>query len=447
MDINEQISLERLELKEAVSEALKVADKLGADAAEVAITKQVGISVSTRQSEVENIEFNRDGALGIAVYSGQSKGSASTSDLRPEAIRSAVEAAVEFSRHTSVDPCAGIAERERMAWEAPELDLYHSASLEPEQGIELAAECERLALSQDPRVAKSDGASFNSHTGIKVYGNSHGFIDSYVGSRHSLSCVLIGESGGQMQRDYSYSVARDLNKLWTPQRIADEAVERTASRLGARKIETQSVPVLFRADVASGLFGHLVGAISGSSLYRKSSFLLDSLGKQIFPDWLNITEDPHIKGALASTPFDSEGVLTEKRQIIKGGCLESYLLTSYSARRLGMQTTGHAGGIYNWQVSSTGQDFTAMLRELGTGLLVTELMGQGVNGVTGDYSRGAAGFWVENGEIAFPVQEITIAGNLKEMFQDIRAIGTDQDERATLKTGSILLEKMKIAGH
>lgn len=447
MDLQQQIRQEQTQLESAVADALAIARSLGADSAEVSISKQTGLSVNTRGGDVESIEFNKDGALGIAVYREGRKGSSSTTDLSPDAVRRAVEAALDISRHTAVDPFAGLADADWLAWEAPDLDLLHPLAADPEYGIELARACEQHALSLDSRIKHSDGAGFSSHHGIKVYGNSHGFVRGYAGSRHSLSCVLIGEQEGEMQRDYGYSSCRHIDDLWTPQRIAEEAVERTVSRLGARKIGTCSVPVLFCPESASGLFGHLVSAIGGGNLYRKSSFLLDSLGQQIFPDWLTITEQPLLRGGLASAPFDGEGVRTVERNIIEAGQLQTYLLTTYSGRKLGMPSTGHAGGIHNWQVQGEGQSKAQLLRQMGTGLLVTELMGQGVNIVTGDYSRGASGFWVENGEIAYPVEEITIAGNLKEMFRHLVAVGADWDPRSSLRTGSVLLDTMKVAGN
>lgn len=447
MDLQQQIRDEQHRLESVVADALIMARQLGADSAEISISKHTGLSVNTRGGEVESIEFNKDGALGIAVYRGGRKGSSSTTDLNPNAVRRAVEAALEISRHTAVDPYAGLADAAWLAWDAPDLDLLHPIAVEPEFGIELARRCEEHALSLDSRIKQSDGAGFNSHHGIKVYGNSHGFVKGYAGSRHSLSCMLIGEQAGEMQRDYGYSSCRDIADLWTPERIAEEAVERTVERLGARKIGTSTLPVLFCPETAAGLFGHLVSAISGGNLYRKSSFLLDSLGQAIFPDWLRIDELALLPKGLASSPFDADGVRTQDRAIIEAGCLQTYLLTTYSGRKLGMPSTGHAGGIHNWQVTGQGQTQEALLRQMGTGLLVTELMGQGVNIVTGDYSRGAAGFWVENGEIAYPVEEITIAGNLKDMFRQMVAVGSDWDERSSLKTGSILIEQMKIAGN
>ncbi|PJC85890.1 metalloprotease PmbA [Vibrio sp. HA2012] len=446
MKVKQQIAQQRTELEDAVSKALELA--IGtADAAEVAITKTTGISVSTRMCEVENVEFNSDGALGITVYRGQRKGSASTSDLSEKAIRLAVEAALDIARYTSEDPCAGPAPKELMVKEVPDLDLFYPDEPEPDRAAEMAIRAERVALEYSDKIKHSDGASYDSHYGLKVYGNSHGLIASYPSSRHSISCVVIGEgSNGVMERDYSYSVARCRDDLWTPESVGLKAAEKTVNRLDARKIQTGQFPVMFLADVATGLLGHLVQGISGGNLYRKSSFLLDKLGEPILPAWFNLDEKPHVLRGLASSPFDSEGLETRDRRIITDGVLSTYLLTSYAARKMNMTPTGHAGGIHNWYVGSTGQDFEQMLKELGTGLLVTELMGQGVNIVTGDYSRGAAGFWVENGQIQYPVSEITIAGNLADMFRKIVAVGTDTETRSQIQTGSILIESMKVAG-
>ncbi|WP_264296868.1 metalloprotease PmbA [Gallaecimonas mangrovi] len=430
-----------------VAEGLEYAQKIGVSGAEMAISRQAGISVSTRLGEVENIEFNKDGALGVTVFRGKAKGSASTSDLRPEAIREAVAAADRIAKLTSEDEANGMADADTLAFDYPELDLFHPADLDPEQAIAMAKDCENAALASDKRIVNSDGASFASHAGFKVYGNTHGMIGSYPSSRHSLSCVVIAKEGEQMERDYDYSIARRIGDLDDAAALGRSAAKHTLARLGAQKLGTMQVPVLFQADVASGLWGHLVAAISGGSLYRRSSFLLDSLGTQVLPDFVEILEDPHVIGALASTPFDSEGVQTVKRNIIESGVLQTYLLTSYSGRRMGMKTTGHAGGIHNWFVKGNGDDFDAMVKRLDRGLIVTELMGQGINMVTGDYSRGAGGFWVENGKIQYPVSEITIAGNLKDMLMGIAAIGSDVERRGGIHTGSVLIDRMTIAGN
>ncbi|BCI75228.1 metalloprotease PmbA [Vibrio cholerae] len=446
MDVKERVALQRQELEAAVAKALEVA-AASSDAAEVAITKSTGLSVSTRMCEVENVEFNSDGALGITVYRGQRKGSASTSDLSEKAIRQTVLAALDIAQYTSADPYAGPAPKELMVQDIPDLDLFHPDEPNPDVAAQIAIAAERAALGYSKKIKQSDGGSYDSHFGIRVYGNSHGLLASYASSRHSISCSVIGEGrNGEMERDYSYTVARHRDDLWTPESVGLQAAENTVSRLDPQKLKTGQFPVMFAADVATGLIGHLVMAISGGNLYRKSSFLLDHLGKTILPTWFNISERPHVMRGLASSPFDSEGVRTQDLEIITDGVLATYLLTSYAARKMNMTPTGHAGGIHNWYVKSTGQNYQQMLKELGTGLLVTEVMGQGVNVVTGDYSRGAAGFWVENGEIKYPVSEITIAGNLKQMLQQIVAVGSDIETRSQIQTGSILIESMKVAG-
>ncbi|ENM5881637.1 metalloprotease PmbA [Vibrio metoecus] len=446
MDVKERVALQRQELETAVAKALEMA-AASSDAAEVAITKSTGLSVSTRMCEVENVEFNSDGALGITVYRGQRKGSASTSDLSEKAIQQTVLAALDIAQYTSEDPYAGPAPKELMVQDIPDLDLFHPDEPNPDVAAQIAIAAERAALGYSKKIKQSDGGSYDSHYGIRVYGNSHGLLASYASSRHSISCSVIGEGrNGEMERDYSYTVARHRDDLWTPESVGLQAAENTVSRLDPQKLKTGQFPVMFAADVATGLIGHLVMAISGGNLYRKSSFLLDHLGKTILPTWFNISERPHVMRGLASSPFDSEGVRTQDLEIITDGVLATYLLTSYAARKMNMTPTGHAGGIHNWYVKSTSQNYPQMLKELGTGLLVTEVMGQGVNVVTGDYSRGAAGFWVENGEIKYPVSEITIAGNLKQMLQQIVAVGSDVETRSQIQTGSILIESMKVAG-
>lgn len=446
MDVREQVAQQRVELEAAVAKALEMAAEKS-DGAEVAITKTTGLSVSTRMCEVENVEFNSDGALGITVYRGQRKGSASTSDLSEKAIQQTVLAALDIAQYTSEDPCAGPAPKELMVEDIPDLDLFHPDTPDPDYAAQVAIAAEQKALSFSDKIKQSDGASYDSHYGLKVYGNSHGLLASYASSRHSTSCCVIGQgNNGEMERDYDYTLARHKDDLLAPETVGLKAAEKTISRLDAQKLKTGQYPVMFAADVATGLIGHLVMAISGGNLYRKSSFLLDKLGEQVLPDWFNIHEKPHVLRGLASSPFDSEGVFTQDREIITDGVLATYLLTSYAARKMDMTPTGHAGGIHNWYVQSTGQTFEQMLKELGTGLLVTETMGQGVNIVTGDYSRGAAGFWVENGQIQYPVSEITIAGNLKEIFNQIVAVGSDVETRSQIQTGSILLESLKIAG-
>jgi len=447
--------IEQLEqVKSRVAKVLELASSLGADGAEVAMSRQQGLSVGTRLGEVENVEFTNDGALGITVYQEGRKGSASTADLSEKALTQAVEAAVNIAKYTSVDDCSGLADKELLAMQAQDLDLYHPKALSTEQAIEIAKECEQSALNSDKRITNSDGASLDCFSGFKVYGNSHGQLVGYPSSRHSLSCVVIAGTDDEMQRDYAYDVNRDFSLLDSGISIGEKAASEVISRLNPQKLSTMKVPVLFRSDIANTIWGHFIAAISGGNLYRKSSFLLDALGKDIFPDFLSIHERPHIPKALASSAFDSEGVMTQDKEIIIAGELQTYLLTSYSARKLGLTTTGHAGGIHNWLVEdrnikskgSKEADFDAMLKTLGTGLLVTELMGQGVNIVNGDYSRGAAGFWVENGEISYPVSEITIAGNLDEMFKGIVAVGSDVDKHGSIFTGSILIDEIQVAG-
>lgn len=446
MDVREQVAQQQAELEAAVAKALDMAS-VNSDAAEVAITKSTGLSVSTRMCEVENVEFNSDGALGITVYRGQRKGSASTSDLSEKAIAQTVAAALDIAQYTSEDPFAGPAPKELLVTNIPDLDLFHPDEPNPDVAAQKAIAAEKAALAYSDKIKQSDGASYDSHFGVKVYGNSHGLLAGYASSRHSISCSVIGQGqNGDMERDYSYTLARHRDDLWTPELVGEKAAIKTVERLDPRKVKTGQYPVLFANDVATGLMGHLVMGISGGNLYRKSSFLLDKLGEQILPDWFAIEEKPHLLKGLASSPFDNEGVATQDLDIITDGKLATYLLTSYAARKLNMTPTGHAGGIHNWFVKSTGQDFDAMLKTLGTGLLVTEVMGQGVNIVTGDYSRGAAGFWVENGEIQYPVSEITVAGNLAQMFKQIVAVGSDVETRSQIQTGSILLESMKVAG-
>ena len=435
------------ELRQAVSFAVELATKYGASA-EVAVTKVSGLSVSTRLQEIENVEFTNDGALGISVYMGQQKGNASTSDLSEGAIRNAVEAALSIAKYTSPDDCTGLADKDLMAFDAPDLELYHAANVDVDKATELALQAEKAALEADERIINSNGASFNSHTGVKVYGNSHGMLQSYLSSRYSLSCSVIGGVEDALENDYEYTISREFDKLQSPIWVGENCAKKVVSRLNPQKLSTREVPVIFLNDVATGLISHFAAAISGGSLYRKSSFLLDHLGKQVLPDWFNISERPHLLRRLASTPFDSEGVRTQDREIVEGGILQTYLVTSYSGKKLGMPSTGHAGGIHNWLVKpNLAGGLTALLRQMGTGLLVTDVMGQGVNIVTGDYSRGASGFWVENGEIQYPVAEITIAGQLQDMLKNMVAVADDIEHRSNIQTGSILLDKMKISGN
>lgn len=433
-------------LKQAVEFALNFAKKSGAEA-EVSVTKVSGLSVSTRLEQTENIEFNNDGSLGISVYLGKRKGNASTSDLQPQSIQRAAESALAIAKYTSEDDCTGLADKELLAYDAPDLALYHQADISVEQAIELARETEHYALSADEKIVNGEGATFNSHGGVRVYGNTYGMLQSYLSSRYSLSCSVISAFSEQLERDYEYTISREFDKLRQPEWVGKQAAQKAVYRLNPQKIKTGEAPVIFHNDVATGLIGHLAGAISGGALYRKSSFLQDKLGERILPEWFEIAERPHLLRQLASSPFDSEGVMTRNREIIIDGVLRTYLLTSYSARKLGLTSTGHAGGIHNWLVkpNRTG-GLAALLKEMGTGLLVTEFLGSAINPVTGEYSRGAAGFWVENGEIRYPVAEITIAGRLQEMYKNLIAVADDVEYRSNIQTGSILLDKMTISG-
>ena len=440
------LQAQELELREAVEFALQIAKKAGA-AAEVGVTKVSGLSVSTRLMNTENIEFNNDGSLGISVYLGQRKGNASTSDLQPKSIQQAVESALGIAKYTSEDECAGLADKELMAFDAPDLDLYHEAHISVDEAVEIAKTAEESALNVSERIVNSEGATFNSHSGVRVYGNTHGMLQSYLSSRYSLSCSVIAAYEEQLERDYEYTVSRELDALSSPIWVGQQAAIKAEDRLNPQKIATCEVPVIFYNEVATGLIGHLAGAISGGALYRKSSFLLDKLGTQVLPSWFEISERPHLRKQLASSAFDSEGVRTQDREIITNGILQTYLMTSYSGRKMGLPSTGHAGGIHNWLVKpNRSGGLNTLLAEMGTGLLVTEFLGSAINPVTGEYSRGAAGFWVENGKVQYPVAEITIAGQLQEMYQQIIAVGDDIEHRSNIQTGSILLEKMKISG-
>lgn len=440
------LQAQELELREAVEFALQIAKKAGAEA-EVGVTKVSGLSVSTRLMNTENIEFNNDGSLGISVYLGQRKGNASTSDLQPKSIQQAVESALGIAKYTSEDECAGLADKDLMAFDAPDLDLYHEAQISVDEAVEMAKTVEESALNVSERIVNSEGATFNSHSGVRVYGNTHGMLQSYLSSRYSLSCSVIAAYEEQLERDYEYTVSRELDALSSPIWVGQQAAIKAEDRLNPQKIATCEVPVIFYNEVATGLIGHLAGAISGGALYRKSSFLLDKLGTQVLPSWFEISERPHLRKQLASSAFDSEGVRTQDREIITDGILQTYLMTTYSGRKMGLPSTGHAGGIHNWLVKpNRSGGLNTLLAEMGTGLLVTEFLGSAINPVTGEYSRGAAGFWVENGEVQYPVAEITIAGQLQEMYQQIIAVGDDIEHRSNIQTGSILLEKMKVSG-
>ena len=434
-------------LKQITQDILAQAKKAGATACEAEVSQGFGQDVSVRRNEVETIEYNRDKGLGVTVYFGQQRGHASTSDLSPKAIRDTVEAALSIARHTASDEFAGLPDKALLARDIPDLGLYHPWDLSVEKAIEIAQQCEDAAMRVDERITNSEGASVSTQESLFMYGNSLGFLAGYPSSRHSVSCAVIAGEGDGMQRDYWYESKRAADDLGDIAAVGRRAGERTVRRLDARKIDTTECPVLFEAPVAAGLIGHFVNAISGGSLYRKSSFLLDSLGKPVFSPLVQIRELPHLEKGLASSPFDNEGVATHDRDLVKDGVLQGYMLGSYSARKLGMTSTGNAGGNHNLIVESTGQDFAQLLKQMGTGLVVTELLGHGINTVTGDYSRGAAGYWVENGVICYPVEEVTVAGNLAQMYRDITAVGSDVLVQGSKQCGSILIGKMTVAGN
>jgi PmbA protein len=433
-------------LKQITQDVLKLAKQAGASSAETEVSFGTGQNISVRMGEAENIEYNRDKGISVTVYFGQQKGHASSSDLSAQALKDTVEAACNIAKYTAKDAFCGLADANLMAKETPDLDLYHPWNISVEDAIEIAKQCEAAAMAVDKkRITNSEGAGVSNSESVFAYANSHGFVGGYPSSRHSISCSVIAEENDNMQRDYWYTNARDMRDMESAEYVGKLAGERTIRRIGAKPIKTGNYPVLFEAPLASGLVSSLVGAISGGSLYRKSSFLLDSLGKQIAAPLLNIEELPHIKKGIASSSFDSEGVATKSRKLLENGVLQGYVLGSYSARKLGLQTTGNAGGSHNLIVQSTGESFAELIKKMGTGLLVTEVLGQGLNMVTGDYSRGAAGFWVENGVIAYPVEEITIAGNMAEMLKQIAAVGNDVIPQSSKQTGSILIEKMTVA--
>ena len=446
-DHSPALTADGADLLALVELALSEARVLGASQAEAAISMDVGLSVSARLGEVETIEYQRDRGMGVTVYFGTRKGSASTGDLGANALRETVAKACTIAKFTAEDPCAGLPDPEDLAQDVPNLDLSHPWNISPEQACEMAIACEAAAMAVDPkRITNSEGAAVSTHRGLRAYGNSLGFLAAYPGTVHSVSCSVLGSEGEQMERDYWYSTLRDWRELESAASVGRRAGERTVGRLGARKLPTMKAPVLFSPDVARGLIGHYIGAIRGGSQYRRSSFLLDAAGQRVFPEWFALSERPHLKKALACAPFDHEGVTTRDRELVEGGVMLGYVLSTYSARKLGLRTTGNAGGTHNLLVHGRGRDFDGMLKLMGRGLYVTELMGQGVNGVTGDYSRGAAGFWVEDGRLTYPVHEVTIAGNLKDMYTRIVDVGSDIDVRGGIRTGSILIDEMTIAG-
>ncbi len=433
-------------LKQIASDVLEYARGRGATAAETEVSEGFGQGVTVRRDEVETIEYNRDKGVGVSVYVGKQRGHASTSDFSAKALRDTVDAALSIARLTASDEFSGLADADLLATEFPDLDLYHSWPISVEQAIKLARTCESAAFAADRLVSNSEGATVSVQQSHFAYGNSQGFLAGYPSSRHSVMCAVIAGKDDRMQRDDWYTTARAAADLEPADGVGSRAGKRAARRVGARKVATKRVPVLFEAPIAASLLGHYVAAVSGGNQYRKSSFLLDSLGKQVFSAIVNIHDLPHVRKGLASSPFDDEGVATRARDVVKDGVLQGYFLGSYSARKLGMKSTGNAGGNHNLVMDATGEDFATLLKKMGTGLLVTEMLGQGINMVTGDYSRGAAGFWIENGEITYPVQEVTVAGNLKDMFGNIVAIGTDVVVRGSRLTGSVLVEGMTVAG-
>jgi len=442
MDVNKV----QQSLKNTAQEAVEHARKLGVEQAEAGVSYDEGFSVTVRLGELESIERQRDRGLAVTVYTKGRKGSASTTECSSVAVEETVRKAISIANFTSEDDYAGLAEPELMARELPDLDLYHPWAIGIVEAEALALRAEAAALGMDDRIKNSEGASVSTGKGVHVYANTHGFCEGYPTSSHSLSCGVIAEKDNSLERDYWVTVARAYQELDEPEKVGEEAASRTLRRLGARQMSTCSVPVVFPAELARGLFGHLVAAIKGTSQYRKASFLLDAKGEQIFSDFIGIEEDPFIPRAMGSTAFDNEGVATQHRHLVEKGVLNGYVLSSYSARRLGMQTTGNSGGVHNLIVRSNAGSLDSLLKQCPEVFLVGELLGQGVNTVTGDYSRGAAGFWVEEGEIAYPVHEVTIAGNLREIFKGIRAVGSDVDLRGSIRCGSVLVEGLTVAG-
>lgn len=433
-------------LTQLANTILNEAAQLGASSSEVDISMNHGFTVTAREGDVETVEYNQDKIIGITVYFGQCSGSASISDMRPEAVRAAVEAACHIAKFTDKDTAAGLADKSDLAFKYPELQLNHPWNVTVEQAIAMAVECEKEAMAYDKRIMSAEAASVATVNVLHLHANSLGFVGAFPYTRHDISCVLVAKQGDEMQRDYSYTTATDPKRLTTVTSIAKQAAERTIRRLGARRLSTRKAPIIFVAEEARGLLGHFASAMSGGHVYRKTTFLLDQLDKKIFPDFVHIQEQPHLHDAMGSAPFDDDGVLTRPNVFIENGVLRQYALGVYSARKLGMKTTGNAGGTHNLTIKPGTKDLMQMIQSMGTGLLVTETMGNGVNLVTGDYSRGVGGFWVENGEIQYPVHEITIAGTLQDMYQRIAEVGNDVDVRGNIHTGSILIDEIMIGG-
>ncbi len=433
-------------IKERIEFALDIAKKNNVEA-EVSASESIGLSASARMGDVETVEFNNDRSFSITVYKGTQKGAASTNDLHDEAIEKAIKAASSIAGFTGEDKYAGLPDKDLLAWEAKDLDLDHPWDIDSEKAIALAIECEDAARNYDAEISNSEGAAVNSHRGVVVLGNSHGFVQSYSGGRHSISCSVIAGQADAMQRDYAYTLNRISTQLNSAAEVGEEAARKAIKRLNPQAIKSQEVPILFSNEMARSLLGSLMSAINGRSIYHKASFLLDSVGEQLFPEWLNVVEQPHLKQAIGSSAFDGEGTATQDRSWIEGGKLQGYMLDSYSARQLGEKTTGNAGGTRNLELQASNMaSFDDLLHEMQTGFYVTEMMGSGANTVTGDYSRGAAGYWVENGVIQHAVDEVTIAGNLRDMYKDIVAVGNDIDLRSSTRSGSVLISKMTLAG-
>ncbi len=442
-----QSVIELQTLQDISHETLTLAKKHHATSAEVSAAIEDGYTVTVRMGKLDTIEYHLSKALGITVYFGQRTGSVSTSMTDHKSLEKAIKKACDIARYTQEDDCAGLADAGLMAKELPDLDLYHPWDLDPKKAIKLALQCEKEAHALDKRIKNSESISVSTHKNFSVYANSHGFVDAERGTDHHIGCELIAEQNHEMERDYYYSVARNSADLESFSHIAKKAAERTVSRLGARKLKTQHAPIIFSAETAKSLLSHFISAIRGGNLYRKSSFLLDSINTQVFPKHIRIYENPYLLKGAGSTACDAEGVTTQAKDFVKNGIVQSYVLGSYSARKLGLKTTANAGGVHNLFIDTSDSDLTALLKQMHTGLLVTDLIGQGVHLITGDYSRGAFGFWVENGEIQYPVSEITIAGNLRDMFMRLIAVGNDIDTRGNIQTGSILIENMMIAGY
>lgn len=434
------------DLHNTMQNVLELAKKYGATDAVVAVNHDTGFSVDVRMREVETVAFSEDRGVGVTVYIGHQKGNASSSDTSPAALDAMVSAAIEIAKVSSEDPCFGLPDRDLLNTEYAELDLYHPWNIAPPQVIEMALQCEVLALGMDKRISNSDGVNVSTYNFCHAFANTAGWEGITHSSRHSMSCSLIAKDGDLMQRDYDYTTTRNPDYLVSPERLANNAVERAISRLGAQKLKTQKMPILFSSRVSNGLISSFLGAISGSSQYRKNTFLLDSIGQQVFPTNVRIYEQPYLLGALGSAAYDGEGVPTRNNIFVENGRICQYVLSSYSARRLGLKTTANSGGVFNLTVDPTAGNFSELLQKMGTGLLVTQLMGNGENPLTGDYSRGASGYWVENGVIQYPVEEITIAGNLKDMFRSIVAIGNDINPNIASRCGSILIDEMMVAG-